>query len=118
MLANLDDLIAAAGRVYGSAGISRPFALLEAVDRVGSGEDPAAIAREIRSTRKKVLEVAGSNNPIHAVRVRGFASNYRRAEVDMHFSISDDLVSLAEMLEILRDHGLQGLTARIERGEL
>ena len=334
MLANLDDLIAAARRVYGSAGTSRPFALLEAVDRVRSGEDPAVIAREIRSTRKKVLEVAGSNNPIHAVfgsdlaaagedqalararrgigqmllgtlaersfegtyrsivrtdelrleddrsgrtdtdyrvfngqdrpvfrinikfhgspfrraadlvglepedcfplatykihaavkrqeeeflsylflivsipgltgdsagaevpedlvhlaslymqssqprkrdfedlvvrrmvdarreepvakavaaigrridraswrvvsarranrllheklfervyavRVRGFASNYRRAEVDMHFSISDDLVSLAEMLEILRDHGLQGLTARIERGEL
>lgn len=334
MIANLNDLIAAARRVYGSGGVSKPFALLEAVDRVKVGEDPAVIAREIRSTRNKVLEVVNSNNPIHAVfssdltaaggdealakarrsigqmllgtlaeqsfeetyrsivqtdelrledarsgrtdtdyrvfngqnrpvfrinikfhgssfrkaadlvglepddcfplatykihsavkkqeqeflpylfvivsipgltgdsagdevpedlvhlaslymtssqprkrdfedlivrhmvdthreepiakavdtirkqidsascrvvsarranqllldrlfervyavRVRGFASNYRRAEVDMHFSISNDLISLSEMLEILRDHGLQGLTARIERGEL
>ena len=55
---------------------------------------------------------------VYAVRVRGFASNYGRAEVDMHFSISNDLNSLTGMLEILRDHGLQGLTARIERGEL
>ena len=55
---------------------------------------------------------------VYAVRVRGFASNYGRAEVDMHFSISDDLIPLVEMLEILRDHGLQGLTARIERGDL
>ena len=55
---------------------------------------------------------------VYAVRVRGFASNYGRAEVDMHFSISNDLTSLDEMLELLRDHGLQGLTARLERGEL
>ena len=55
---------------------------------------------------------------VYAVRVRGFASNYGRAEVDMHFSISNDLTSLDEMLELLRDHGLQGLTTRLERGEL
>ena len=55
---------------------------------------------------------------VYALRVRGFASNYRRAEVDMHFSISNELRSLTGMLEILRDHGLQGLTSRIERGEL
>ena len=55
---------------------------------------------------------------VYAVRVRGFASNYGRAEVDMHFSISNDLTSLDEMLELLRDHGLQGLTTRFERGEL
>ena len=55
---------------------------------------------------------------VYAVRVRGFASNYRRAEVDMHFSIRDDLTPLAEMLELLRDHGLQGLSTRIERGDL
>lgn len=55
---------------------------------------------------------------VYAVRVRGFVSSYRRAEVDMHFSIRDDLTSLEEMLELLRDHGLHGLTARIERGDL
>ena len=55
---------------------------------------------------------------VYAVRVRAFASNYGRAEVDMHFSIQNDLTPLDEMLELLRDHGLQGLTARIERGDL
>ena len=55
---------------------------------------------------------------VYAVRVRGFASNYNRAEVDMHFSIHEELTSLEGMLEILRDHGLQGLTGRIERGEI
>ncbi len=55
---------------------------------------------------------------VYAVRVRGFASNYSRAEVDMHFSISRDLTALEDMLVLLRDHGLQGLTTRIERGDL
>ena len=55
---------------------------------------------------------------VYAVRVRGFASSYRRAEVDMHFSIENELTALEVMLELLRDHGLQGLTTRIERGEL
>lgn len=55
---------------------------------------------------------------VYAVRVRAFASNYRRAEVDMHLSIRNDLTPLEEMLELLRDHGLQGLTARMERGDL
>lgn len=55
---------------------------------------------------------------VYAVRVRAFASNYGRAEVDMHFSIRNDLTSLEDMLELLRDHGLQGLTARIERADL
>ena len=55
---------------------------------------------------------------VYAVRVRGFASSYRRAEVDMHFSIRNDLTALGAMLQLLRDHGLQGLTTRIERGDL
>lgn len=55
---------------------------------------------------------------VYAVRVRGFASNYRRAEVDMHFSILNDLTPLEELLVLMRDHGLQGLTVRLERGDL
>ncbi len=55
---------------------------------------------------------------VFAVRVRAFASNYRRAEVDMHFSISRDLTRLEDFLKILQHHGLQGLTVRLERGEV
>ena len=36
----------------------------------------------------------------------------------MHLSIQNDLTPLEEILELLRDHGLQGLTAQIERADL
>jgi hypothetical protein len=52
----------------------------------------------------------------YALRVPRFAMNYRGAELDMHFSVSDDLHPLEEMLRILRDDGLHGLTVYLERG--
>ena len=67
MLTDLEDLLGAAARVYSAAEKPKPFALLEAVRRITSGEDPAEIAREIRSTRKKVLEVTNAHDPIRAV---------------------------------------------------
>jgi hypothetical protein len=54
----------------------------------------------------------------YALRVRAFARNYRGAELDMHFSLSQDLHPLNELFAILRDAGLHGLTARLERGSL
>lgn len=60
--------------------------------------------------REKLFERA------YALRVRGFAMNYRGAELDMHFSISGDLHPLEEMLRILRDDGLHALSVYLERG--
>jgi hypothetical protein len=60
--------------------------------------------------REKLFERA------YALRVRGFAMNYRGAELDMHFSISADLHSLEDMLRILRDDGLHALSVYLERG--
>ena len=54
----------------------------------------------------------------YALRVRGFARNYPGAELDMHFSLTDDLRPLAEFLQVLRDHGMPGLVTRLERGTL
>jgi hypothetical protein len=53
---------------------------------------------------------------VYAVRVRAFARNYRNAEVDMHFSLSQDLTRLSEFLQLLKDRGLHGLTGHLERG--
>ena len=53
---------------------------------------------------------------VYAVRVRAFARNYRNAELDMHFSLQQDLTPLREFLSLLKEHGLHGLTARLERG--
>jgi hypothetical protein len=60
--------------------------------------------------REKLFERA------YALRVRGFAMNYRGAELDMHFSISGDLHPLEEMLRVLRDDGLHALSVYLERG--
>jgi hypothetical protein len=60
--------------------------------------------------REKLFERA------YALRVRGFAMNYRGAELDMHFSILGDLHPLEEMLRVLRDDGLHALSVYLERG--
>ena len=60
--------------------------------------------------REKLFERA------YALRVRGFAKNYGGAELDMHFSVSQELVSLEELLRVLRDGGLQALSVYLERG--
>ena len=60
--------------------------------------------------REKLFERA------YALRVRSFAMNYRGAELDMHFSISEDLHPLEELLTVLRDGGMPALISRLERG--
>lgn len=55
---------------------------------------------------------------VFALRVPRFTMNYRAAEVDMHFSLTQDLTPLTDFLSILRDHGMPGLVGRLERGTL
>lgn len=54
---------------------------------------------------------------VYALRVRAFAQNYR-AEVDMHLSMSREMVGLEEFLSILEEHGPQGLAVRLDRGTI
>ena len=67
MLTNVEDLLTSARKIFTSSQMPKPFALLEAASRVTHGEDPSNIAREIRSTRVKVQEVADATDPIRAV---------------------------------------------------
>jgi hypothetical protein len=53
---------------------------------------------------------------VYAVRVRSFARNYRNAELDMHFSIGQDLTRLVDFLSLVKNTGLQGVTGHLERG--
>jgi hypothetical protein len=53
---------------------------------------------------------------VYALRVRAFARNYRGAEVDMHFSLSQDLTPFEEFLRVLRSEGSQGIVARLANG--
>ncbi len=67
MLVDLDSLITTGTRIHGGAGRSKPFKLIDAARRVASGGDPASLASEIRSTRRKILEVATADDPVQAV---------------------------------------------------
>ena len=58
----------------------------------------------------------GVTGCLYALRVRGFARNYRNAELDMHFSLTGDLTPLSEFLRVLKNDGVQGLVGRLERG--
>lgn len=95
----------------------RDFGLSETLDK---------FLMQIRNAGWRVISARRANDllrtllfeRVYALRMRGFAMNYRGAEVDMHFSISRDLQPLEEMLEVLRDHGLPGLSVRLERGTL
>jgi len=55
---------------------------------------------------------------VYALRVPGFTRSYGRAEVDMHFSLSQDLTPLVTFFQSLRDHGLHGVSIRLDRGEI
>lgn len=53
---------------------------------------------------------------VFAMKIRGFAQQFRSAELDMHFSLKGDLVTLGEFLRILKDEGQTKLASLLERG--
>ena len=55
---------------------------------------------------------------VYAVRVRAFARNYRNAELDMHFSLSQDLTPLKAFLTNAKERGLHGLAVDLESGAI
>lgn len=54
---------------------------------------------------------------VYAMRIRGFAQQFRGAELDMHFSLSKDLVPLRQFLRVLREEGMTKVTTLMERGD-
>ena len=55
---------------------------------------------------------------VYALRIRGFAQQFRGAELDMHFSLSNDLIPLREFLRTLKEGGQTKITTLMERGDL
>jgi hypothetical protein len=53
---------------------------------------------------------------VYALKIRGFAQQFRGAELDMHFSLRDDLVPLERFLEDLREGGPTLVASKMERG--
>lgn len=55
---------------------------------------------------------------VHALRLRGFNRTFRAAEINMHLSFSTEMIPFSQFLEILAQTGVQGLSVRLERGEI
>jgi hypothetical protein len=55
---------------------------------------------------------------VYAVRVPGFARLFGKAELDMHYSLKEDLRDLHDFLRELREGGLQRASSMLERGDV
>lgn len=100
--------------------------LLNNPDAFGVSTQLGVFLEQVHAAEWRVLSARRANALLrerlferaYALRVRGFAQNYRGAELDMHFSVSQDLHPLTELFEVLRDRGMAGLASRLERGSL
>jgi hypothetical protein len=55
---------------------------------------------------------------VYALRIRGFAQQFRAAELDMHFSLSQDLTPLHSFFRTLREEGQMKVASLLERGSV
>jgi hypothetical protein len=55
---------------------------------------------------------------VFALRHRGFTRGFRNAEVDMHFSVSRELIPVREFLALVARESPQRLTVLLDRGEI
>ncbi len=121
--ARIIALIMASPRTTGKRNIQDKL-----VDKVVSEGVPAfrTVYKRIRSAQWYVLSARKADNllremlfrRVYAMRIRGFAQQFRGAELDMHFSLDGDLVKLNEFLDILRDQGQTKVASLLERGTI
>lgn len=91
----------------------RSKAFTEAYGRIRSAEWYVLSARKANDLlREKFID------RVYALRVRNFAQAFRRAEVDMHFSLKNDLHTLKDLFRILREEGPMKTASLLERGTL
>lgn len=90
---------------------ARSSAFMTAYQRIRNAEWYVLSAR-----RADILLHERLYERVYALRIPGFTRQFGRAEVDMHFSLSKDLVSLAEFLRVLRTDGQGKVTTMLERG--
>jgi hypothetical protein len=55
---------------------------------------------------------------VYALRIRGFAQQFRSAELDMHFSLAEDTMVLTDFLALLQREGPAMATSKLERGDI
>ena len=74
--------------------------------------------RVISARRADSLLKARLFERVHALRLRGFNRTFRGAEINMHLSLSSEMMAFPDFLQILAQTGVQGLSVRLERGDI
>ncbi len=83
----------------------------EAYSRIRSAEWFVLSARKAFNLLQELLV-----ERVYALRVRNFAQQFRGAELDMHFSLKKDLVTLRDFLRTLKEEGQTKMASLLERG--
>lgn len=122
-----DDEVRMLALLFASEVVTRKHELEDRfVDRIVAVRSPAFTGAydRIRSAPWYILSARRAFNlmrenlyqRVYALRVPGFTRQFGRAEVDMHFSLSQDLVSLHQLLLVLRQDGQMRVASMLERG--
>ena len=84
------------------------------------------IRRRVRTSQFRVLSARRAYHlmreklfeRVHALRIRSFNRVFRNAEVDMHLSLSREMIGFDDFLKLLAERGALELTVRLDRGEI
>jgi hypothetical protein len=88
-------------------------AFTEVYNRIRSADWYVLSARKADILLRKLLF-----ERVFAMKTRGFAQQFRGAELDMHFSLKTDLVTFKDFLHTLKQDGQTKMASLLERGTL
>jgi hypothetical protein len=55
---------------------------------------------------------------VHALRLRGFNQLFRGAEINMHLSLSAEMIEYSQLLDLISERGPLEVAVRLDRGEI
>lgn len=100
-------------RVIDQIVVARSPAFVTLYDKIKEAEWYVISARKADKLLKEMLF-----KRVFALRIPGFTRQFGRAELDMHFSLKEDLIGLRDFLDKLRDEGLTKMASYLERGTI
>jgi len=99
----------------------------EAIVKRLSGESwVEPIRDEVRGAKFRVLSARRAYQllrdklfeRVHALKIRNFNRVFRNAEIDMHLSLSSEMIGFDDFLRLLAERGPLELAVRLDRGEI
>ena len=94
--------------------------------RLGRESWVDAVREDVRNGEFRVISARRASDlmrnrlfdRVHALRLRGFNRVFRGAEINMHLSLSTEMIPFRDFLDVLATRGERELTVRLDRGEI